>query len=286
MRQSVISVSRKICIVWTNFEFDGDHTVATEMYENISRYENVKMCISSRPWDVFEAAFKDVPQWRLQDLTKGDIVSFVEGKSKEIKVIGDSENCKRFVKEAAAKSEGVFWWTSLAMASLLEDAHSRIESIEVQLQQLPTGLYELYCHRLIDKASGKERRKMSEIVKLMRARDVLSSFTGNEEMVPVTIWELVLATAFDSQQAVSMKLQQVAASDATEWYKAMVRDVYTSTGGLVQFQLSPDIDLRDQQVTYIHRTVKEWLTEDIWPTILSLSLSFPHLALLQATLLH
>jgi hypothetical protein len=124
MRQSVISVSRKICIVWTNFEFDGDHTVATEMYENISRYENVKMCISSRPWDVFEAAFKDVPQWRLQDLTKGDIVSFVEGKSKEIKVIGDPENCKRFVKEAAAKSEGVFRWTSLAMASLLEDAHS------------------------------------------------------------------------------------------------------------------------------------------------------------------
>jgi hypothetical protein len=156
----------------------------------------------------------------------------------------------------------------------------------VQLQQLPAGLYELYCHRLIDKASGKERRKISGIVKLMRARDVLSSFTGNEEMVPVTIWELVLATAFDSQQAVSMKLQQVAASDATEWYKAMVRDVYTSTGGLVQFQLSPDIDLRDQQVTYIHRTVKEWLTEDIWPTILSLSLSFPHLALLQATLLH
>jgi hypothetical protein len=58
-------------------EYEGDHQELGEFFKNISCLRYVKVCVSSRPWVVFQDLFADRPRLRLQDLTWADIECFV-----------------------------------------------------------------------------------------------------------------------------------------------------------------------------------------------------------------
>lgn len=51
----------------------GDHESMCELLNTISASPFIKICLSSRPWLVFEEALKHCSGLRLQDLTYGDI---------------------------------------------------------------------------------------------------------------------------------------------------------------------------------------------------------------------
>ena len=54
-------------------KFGGDHTNLIDLLKDIGSSPHIKVCISSRPWVVFEDAFKHKPSLMLQDLTYSDI---------------------------------------------------------------------------------------------------------------------------------------------------------------------------------------------------------------------
>lgn len=58
-------------------ELDGDHESMIRLFRDLGSGENgsrVKLCLSSRPWEVFERAFaRSVPSLRLQELILGDL---------------------------------------------------------------------------------------------------------------------------------------------------------------------------------------------------------------------
>lgn len=59
-------------------EFDGEGAeLANFVLDSLSSRDNVKMCVASRPWLVFEDAFQTRPTLRLEDLTASDIRIFV-----------------------------------------------------------------------------------------------------------------------------------------------------------------------------------------------------------------
>jgi hypothetical protein len=59
-------------------EYDGDCEEVTQLFKDISaRSSNIKICVSSRPWVVFDEAFTRLPTLRLQDLTFDDIQAYV-----------------------------------------------------------------------------------------------------------------------------------------------------------------------------------------------------------------
>ena len=59
-------------------EFEGDLTTLINTFRRIQTIPNLKLCVSSRPWLVFEDAFSQNPNLRLQDLTYPDIKFFVQ----------------------------------------------------------------------------------------------------------------------------------------------------------------------------------------------------------------
>lgn len=66
----------KICLLVVGLdEFDGDHREIIQLFKGIvdSLNNDVKVCVSSRPWTVFEEAFNDIPGLKLQDLTFSDM---------------------------------------------------------------------------------------------------------------------------------------------------------------------------------------------------------------------
>ncbi|KAK3935936.1 hypothetical protein QBC46DRAFT_357843 [Diplogelasinospora grovesii] len=58
-------------------EYDGDHLDLCNLMTSLSNSKNIKLCVSSRPWNVFKDAFRSGPKLCMQDLTRGDILSYV-----------------------------------------------------------------------------------------------------------------------------------------------------------------------------------------------------------------
>ncbi|KAK1687540.1 hypothetical protein BDP55DRAFT_714367 [Colletotrichum godetiae] len=56
-------------------EYDGDHPKLILIPSRLASSPNVKLCVSSRPWNVFEDAYGKTSLWKLalQDLTQNDI---------------------------------------------------------------------------------------------------------------------------------------------------------------------------------------------------------------------
>lgn len=61
-------------------EFSGDHNDLIKLIKDLIIENGVKICVASRPWVVFEDAFKHKPSLRLEDLTYNDIRHFVTSK--------------------------------------------------------------------------------------------------------------------------------------------------------------------------------------------------------------
>lgn len=61
-------------------ELDGDHESMIRFFRDLGTGEHasqVKLCLSSRPWQVFEQAFaRSVPSLRLQELIMGDMTQY------------------------------------------------------------------------------------------------------------------------------------------------------------------------------------------------------------------
>jgi hypothetical protein len=77
-------------------EYEGDQESIVEFFKSITlEYPaQVKICVSIRPWVVFDDAFRGLPGLRLQDLTYNDIERYVQDNL--VKVRTQEEQEQRF----------------------------------------------------------------------------------------------------------------------------------------------------------------------------------------------
>jgi hypothetical protein len=107
-------VGSKLCFFIDGLdEFCGKHEELIDLLQGLLRNQNMKICVPSRPWVVFQEAFGSVPNLRVQNLTYGDIEHYVTSKFQEHS--GFSQLCKRepefsqgLIKNVVEKSSGVF----------------------------------------------------------------------------------------------------------------------------------------------------------------------------------
>lgn len=105
-------------------EYEGDYTEVIDTLNKLASNDDIKVCFSSRPWNVFEKRYGENfgKKLELQNLTQGDITRFVkealfddsrfqELKAKDIRY-------DELVTEIANKARGVFLWVFLVVRSL------------------------------------------------------------------------------------------------------------------------------------------------------------------------
>lgn len=111
----------------------------------------VKICASSRHWNVYKDAFRTQPQLRLEDLTRGDIKNYVEDtfKSNEHYQTWSQVRTQepvRLVTDITNRAQGVFLWVRLVVRSLLtglqngDDANDMIR----RLHEIPPDLTDYF----------------------------------------------------------------------------------------------------------------------------------------------
>jgi hypothetical protein len=172
-------------------EFDGDHHQLITLFMTLISFPNVKLCVASRPWIIFEDALKHKPSLLLQDLTYPDIEHFVNSKFQEddhYKRLQqrDPNYSNQLIENVASKAAGVFLWVVLVVLPLLTEmsAGDRISDLQKRLDALPADLETLYAKILFTIAAGHLQSAI-EIFQLMQASVVppsllLLSFADEE----------------------------------------------------------------------------------------------------------
>ncbi|KAM0547225.1 hypothetical protein ACHAPJ_010487 [Fusarium lateritium] len=141
-------------------EYDGsedelDGLVA--LLQTWAQLPNIKLCVSTRPWAVFEASFGrgQVPSLRLQDLTSSDIELYVADSFNHSSLLSISKRANpRLVTDLRSiiveKAEGVFLWVYLVVKSMVNGLRNgdELSVLRLRLEELPSDLDLLYRHML------------------------------------------------------------------------------------------------------------------------------------------
>ncbi|KAI1819111.1 hypothetical protein F4861DRAFT_528209 [Xylaria intraflava] len=137
-------------------EYEGDHLDICQTLKQLSQSPFIKVCVSSRPWNVFEDALGDKPGSKLymHELTHDDIRDYTASRLQEHtrwSILQEEAGCassRRLVNEIVAKSNGVFLWVTLVIRQLREGLTNDDSLFDLQrrLSSFPADLEEFFRH--------------------------------------------------------------------------------------------------------------------------------------------
>jgi hypothetical protein len=151
----------------------------------------VKFCVSSRPWIVFQDAFGQGRKVLLQDLTRPDIQHFVTSKLCAHPIFHQMQqrepDCAVQLRDGIVlKASGIFLWVELVLRSLLAGLTygDRISDLKRRLDSLPPDLDDLIM-KILDSLDSFYFEQASQLFQLVRASlfppTLLSLYLANEE---------------------------------------------------------------------------------------------------------
>ncbi|KAK1840554.1 hypothetical protein CCHR01_16828 [Colletotrichum chrysophilum] len=113
-------------------EYDGDHDgmLKTILKWTKEHHNDIKLCVSSREWEIFTQRLADCPRIKLQNITRRDVQTYVNEELSEnedfTQVSLRSPKILNLANIITEKAEGVFLWVKITLRSLKwgkESAH-------------------------------------------------------------------------------------------------------------------------------------------------------------------
>lgn len=249
---------------------DGGFADMIDLLGKISTSGNIKLCVSSRPWLVWEDAFESAPKLRLQDLTFEDIDKYVTDKLKmhaRMKQLAASKakEADELVQELVQKACGVFIWVKLVVNSLLDGLtnRDRISDLRIRLRALPSGIEELYSHMFQHHIPSIYHEQASRLFQIFRAARE-HTYGDTAEVYLVT---LAFADEEDDTVALDAEMGPWSAAEISLRCEEAKCRLKSRCGGLLVFD--DQADPLDSTIQYLHRTVRDFLERpDIWNMLL------------------
>ena len=242
-------------------EFDGDHNEIVVLIQGFAKSENIKWCLSSRPWNVFRAAFGNGsnPSFKLENLTKEDISLYVRDELEGNEAFRNLKRregiaCATLVEEIVDKAEGVFLWVFLVVRSLksgLQNA-DRVMDLQRRLQHFPSDLEAYFQHMLNNIDDNYLQQTAQTFLLALQAAEPLSLMT----------YAMVDELEIDPSYALNLGIQQMSSAEITAKHSDMKLRINARCKDLlevtpVSYKCSPSF--YDYKVDFLHRTVRDFL---------------------------
>ena len=168
--------SRKVFLLIDGLdEFDGTDEAREDLIDLLMAsvaHENVKICLSSRPWNIFRNAFGSCPQLKLEDLTHDDISAYVrqqlyENRRFQKLMQYDVAAANGLVASLIRKAAGVFLWVRLVVKQLLKGLRDgdSIQALSIMIHDVPADLDD-YFLRLMESIEPQHRKEAAELLQL------------------------------------------------------------------------------------------------------------------------
>lgn len=248
-------------------EFEGDDKARTEindLFTSIAPYQHVKVCLSSRPWNIFEDAFEGLPSLRLERLTYNDIKDYVQaeiGGNHRFKALSSKNptGCSRLIATIVEKAAGVFLWVYLVTALLLagiRDGDS-IPELQRRLDHIPPDLEDYFKHMIggLEAIYLQQACHLFQIALKSNSLSLLTYSYTQEE---------------DPDYAINIQFGCISDPDLHERLEWMKRRLNSRCKGLLEVYTDPKHKHRffDLKVDFLHRSVRDFLQTPFASTVL------------------
>jgi len=221
-------------------------------------YVNLKMCLASRSWNVFEHYFGHGPNIAIHRHTREDIRIYTYSRLKSLlegsAALLSPESFEALTEQITTKAQGVFIWVRLVMDQLTKDILDGTphQILTRKIAELPEELKDLYDHTLsrIEPIYATETHIMLQLV--------LSSFEPLplESLVKATEYCLNVSVHDQDRSGTSTDIQHGLLIPKLRW-------LTSRGGGLLEaspsFPVKVDADAADHYVQFLHQTAKEYV---------------------------
>ena len=248
-------------------EYRGDHRDLIAALCKLSSSENVKICASSRPWNVFQNAFGKTgdSMLTLQDLSRDDIRAYVSGHLSahdNFAALRSQGNfCTQLIAAVVRKANGVFLWVFLVVRELLKslDNNDSARDLKRRLDSMPPGLEDYFRHMFDTLEEFYVEQTAQIFLVCLHAKTAL----------PLTAFAVLERDEPEAAQfTTDLHYDPLDINTLQNKFKGRVNarcrdliEVLTSTTELV---VSGNVTLRLplMEVDFLHRTVRDFLRTD------------------------
>ncbi|CAH0025057.1 unnamed protein product [Clonostachys rhizophaga] len=292
--------SRQLCIFVDGLDeisnTDGLYALI-KLIEEISKFPNVKMCVSSRPETLVTnwLTKQNVPGILLEDLTRPEMRGFVQGELKPFVPDNISEDThSRLVHDLVFKAQGVFLWLHLATRSIvtgIQNGDSR-DLLLARLKELPGELKDLYAdmwQRLNENSPVYRETAARFFNYALDQKGVVPMFpevgfpSGFPEIWQATLFQIACAESSETQDFLLREGKTLNASEVIALCNKTTAAIHTRCAGLLRVtpvsmnetiqhvgdatgvdvpQASKEIEKAlFGGVNFIHRTAHDFLTD-------------------------
>ncbi|KAK3354070.1 hypothetical protein B0T25DRAFT_225232 [Lasiosphaeria hispida] len=247
-------------------EFDEDHRQLVQLLHDTNGAVGVKICASSRPWNIFKDAYSKNPMLQLENLTREDIKSFVQEQLELSPGYHDFAAtsplaARKIITDIVDKSQGVFLWVSV-ISGLLEAGFQEgtgISDLQAAVDKLPSEVADLF--RYIWNRTGKRfRAEASRFFQVMKACQEQKT-----DLYALALW------FGDKEIPVDLNAAEVTSTYLTGIIKSLERKLMSRTGGLLELVSIHDDHTKEPErvrVDFMHRTANDWVCDN-WASITS-----------------
>lgn len=125
-------------------DWNTDHWDLAQSLRSWASSPDVKVCVSSRPYEEFLQGFDAQLRMQLHDLTRGDIQGFIEGVlKKESRLDSDNEGeLATVIHDIVDRADGVFLWVRLVVRMLADGLRhfNSVKTLRQKMEKIPKGL--------------------------------------------------------------------------------------------------------------------------------------------------
>lgn len=250
----------KLCLFIDGLdECEGQSSAIAEYLNMLARVPWLKICLSSRPLLVFENIFGSEPSLRLQDLTRTDINHYVKSKFQENSnyqrlCLEKPVQAPTLIGKIVSRADGVFLWVKLVVQDIISGLTNRdsLDDLQERIEIIPLDLEELFSS-MLSKIDPFYSKKAALIFLIARAAKV-----RERNIKPLNTLSLSFALDFGTTRfnGIKFDLQDL------QMRNVEIRDhLKVRCAGLLEtgYGRSPGFEYLGYQVSYLHRSVREYL---------------------------
>ncbi|KAK5656654.1 hypothetical protein OQA88_4634 [Cercophora sp. LCS_1] len=252
---SLLSFTRrpKLALLIDGVDQFEDPVKLVSLLNEWSQCGGVKICVSSRPWNVFSDAFRSNPNLRLELFTKHDIELFVRTQFennpayRELAAIRPENSAAQMAARIVEKAEGVLLWVVLVVSEIQRGLieGENLNSLQHVVDILPHHLGDMYTE-IFQRLDPRQRRQCSRYMQLL----MFCVEHGT------TLSSVACYFGVDSG------MSDIPATDMSLLHGILRRQLRRTTGSLLElWPESPD-DSGGTHVSPMHRTVLDWARQN------------------------
>lgn len=225
-------------------EFEGDEDSLMDIIRLLSRTLHTKVCVSSRPEQMFRQGFANSPQLRLQDLNHHDIQQTT---SKQLGIVLKKsfpqlkQETTDLVNEVISRSQGIFLWVNLIIRDLKTGLRNEdnMEELRERLDGMPDTVHGVYKH-MLNRLDKPYRQQATEYFRFLMA--VQEPLTGESSFTPgfsrLTLLHFACANEKACEYNLSEDRTHFQSSEFRESCRSLETRILTRCAGLVEIDES------------------------------------------------